>query len=482
VSETYLLDLFGAKLDFLADKAEEYVRRHKVVSRSAGKREEALNVNDEPDYGFEHWADAANRERINRRTLLKRGGAAGAALALAPWVATSRAYASTRTIKIGYVTPRTGSLADFGAADSFSINQMHTVFAKGLRVAGNTYPVQILAQDAQSNSNRAATVAQSLILDDNIDLMLVGGTPDITNPVSDTCEANGVPCISSVAPWQPWFFGRKGNPAKPFKWTYHFFWGLEDIIAVFLDMWSQVPTNNVVGAIWPNDPDGNAWGDPKLGFPPPLKKAGYTIIDPGRYPDGNDDFSSQLGKFKAGNAEIVTGVPIPPDFTTFWDQALQQGFQPKIASVGKALLFPSAVNALGSHGEGMSTELWWSPWHPYKSSLTGQTAAQLAAAWEVKNGEWTQPLGLFEVAADVLRRTANLDDKSTIVDAIKATNLNTIVGHISWKNGPVPNVAKTKLAGAQWRKGTKYKYELQVVSNKLVPGLKKTAKLIPIPY
>jgi len=40
------------------------------------------------------------------------------------------------------------------------------------------------------------------------------------------------------------------------------------------------------------------------------------------------------------NCEIVTGVPIPPDFTTFWQQALQQGFNPKIASVGKALPVP----------------------------------------------------------------------------------------------------------------------------------------------
>ncbi len=198
----------------------------------------------------------------------------------------------------------------------------------------------------------------------------------------------------------------------------------------------------------PNDPDGNAWGDTKLGFPPPLKKAGYTVIDPGRFPDLNDNFSSQLAKFKSRKAQIVTGVPIPPDFTTFWTQALQQGFHPKIASVGKALLFPSSVEALGTHGEGMSTELWWSPFHPYKSSLTGQTAAQLAAAWERKNGQWTQPVGfahgLFEVAADVLRRTKNIDDKASIVDAIKATNLDTVVGHISWKNGPVPNVAKTQ--------------------------------------
>jgi branched-chain amino acid transport system substrate-binding protein len=425
-------------------------------------------------------------ERIDRARLIRRAGAASLAFGLAPYIATSRAYASERTIKIGYVTPRTGPLAPFGATDSFSIAQMQKLLHKGLRVGKNTFPVEILARDAQSNSNRAATVAQSLILDDNVDLMLVGDTPDITNPVSDTCEANKVPCISSLAPWQPWFFGRKGDPAKPFQYTYHFFWGLEDIIAVFLDMWHQVPTNKVVGAIYPNDPDGNAWGDKKLGFPPPVTKAGFKFVDPGRFPDGNDDFSKYISKFKSTKTDIVTGVPIPPDFTTFWTQALQQGFRPKIASVGKALLFPSSVEALGAHGAGMSTELWWSPFHPYKSSLTHQSATALAASWEKGHGQWTQPLGfahgLFEVAADVLRRTKDIDDKETIVDAIKATNLNTIVGHVSWKGGPVPNVAKTKLAGAQWVKGKKFKYELVVVSNKRVPGLKKNAKLIPIPY
>jgi branched-chain amino acid transport system substrate-binding protein len=151
-------------------------------------------------------------------------------------VATSRAVAAGRTIKIGYVTPRTGALAGFGQADTFVIAQMKQVFGKGLKIGSTRYPVEIVSADAQSNSNRAATVAQSLILDDNVDLMLVGGTPDITNPVSDTCEANKVPCISSVAPWQPWFFGRKGDPAKGFTYTYRFFWGLEDVIATYTKM------------------------------------------------------------------------------------------------------------------------------------------------------------------------------------------------------------------------------------------------------
>jgi branched-chain amino acid transport system substrate-binding protein len=429
---------------------------------------------------------AAFSETLDRRTLIRRAGAASVAFGLAPWVATSSAFASSRAIKIGYVTPRTGPLADFGQCDTFTIAQMQKLFAKGIKVGANTHPVQIFAQDAQSSSARAGMVAQNLITSHQIDLMLVEGTPDITNPVCDICEAASVPCISSVAPWQAWFFGRNGNPKVPFNWTYHFFWGLGDIINVFLDIWAQVPTNKVAGAIWPNDADGNAWSSPTTGFPPADKAAGYTIVDPGRYADGTMDFSSQLSQFKSANAQIVTGVPIPPDFTTFWQQALQQGFKPKIASVGKALLFPAAVNALGPNGNGMSTELWWSPGHPYKSSLTGQSAAALAAEWEKKNGEWTQPLGfthaMFEIAADVLHRTKNIDSNTAIVNAIKATKLDTIVGNINWAKGPLPNVALTKLAGAQWRPGKKYKYELSVVTSKFVPGLKTTAKAIPIPY
>jgi branched-chain amino acid transport system substrate-binding protein len=429
-------------------------------------------------------------ERIDRRKLLKRAGATSLALGLAPWVATTRAYASTRTIKIGFVTPRTGPLASFGQADDFTVRQMRKLLAKGIRSGKNTFPVEIITRDSQSNTNRAATVAQSLILDDNVDLMLVADTPLTANPVSDVCEANGTPCIATMVPWQAWFFGRKGNPAKGFKWTYQFFWGLEDIISVFLDIWSQLPTNKVVGALYPNDPDGNAWGDPKTGFPPALKAAGYKLIDPGRYPEPNDDFSSQIGKFKAANTQIVTGVPLPPDFVTFYKQALQQGLRPKVATVARALLFPTDVQALGKDGAGMSTEVWWHPGMPFHSSLTRQSAPALAAQYTaVTKRQWTQPVGydhaLFEVAADVLRRTKNIDDKESIVAAIKATHLNTMVGRVSWSAGkvqnPVPNVSKTRLAGGQWRRGSKYPYEMVIISNKLIPSLKKRGTLQPIP-
>ncbi|HEY1282544.1 MAG TPA: ABC transporter substrate-binding protein, partial [Acidimicrobiales bacterium] len=202
------------------------------------------------------------------------------------------------TIKVGYVSPKTGPLAAFAEADDFIFNGIKDATKDGIRVGDKSYKLEIIAKDSQSDPNRAGEVASSLILDDGINLMLVGNTPETTNPVADQCEANGMPCISSLAPWQPWYFrSPSADPAKPYTWTYHFFWGLEDIIAVFLGMWETVQTNKKIGALYPNDGDGNAWGDSAKGFPPAFAAAGYTLVDPGRYPDGTTDFSAQIGQF-----------------------------------------------------------------------------------------------------------------------------------------------------------------------------------------
>ncbi|HZB92446.1 MAG TPA: ABC transporter substrate-binding protein [Stellaceae bacterium] len=418
--------------------------------------------------------------RVTRRRVMRAGGAIAAVAALG-----LPAIAAGKVFKLGYVSPQTGPLAPFGEADSFVLAQVRASFERGVKSGGSTVPVEIVVKDSQSNPNRAAEVAADLINNDQVDLMLVASTPETTNPVSDQCEVNEVPCVSSVAPWQPWFFARGGKPESGFKYTYHFFWGLEDVIAVYTNMWKQLATDKVVGGLFPNDGDGNAWGDNKLGFPPVLDKEGYKLIDPGRFQNLTDNFSAQIAAFKQGNVEIVTGVVIPPDWTTFWTQANQQGFRPKIASVGKALLFPSAIEALGDKGQNLSTEVWWTPNHPFKSSLTGQSAKQLAGAYTAATKkQWTQPIGfahaLFEVAADIMKRAKAAGDRAAVLDALVKTDLQTIVGPIAWGKGPVKNVAKTPLVGGQWRRGGAFKYDLVITSNETAPSIPAGGKMEPI--
>ncbi|TDN63799.1 ABC transporter substrate-binding protein [Paraburkholderia sp. BL10I2N1] len=407
--------------------------------------------------------------------------AAGGALAASTSVLSPLVFgAGTRTLKIGYVSPQTGPLAPFGEADRFTIQQMQTVLKNGIVIGGKPYPVSILVKDSQSNPNRAGEVANDLILKDKVDIMLVSGTPETANPVSDVCELNEMPCVSTVVPWQPWFFGRKGDPKKGFRFTYHFFWGLEDVIAVYTGMWQSVQTNRSVGGLFPNDGDGNAWGDAKLGFPPVLAQKGFALKDPGRFQSMTQDFSAQIASFRQANAQIVTGVVIPPDAKNFLVQAHQQGLKPKVISIGKALLFPTSIEALGDLGDGLSTEVWWSPSHPFKSSLTGQSARQVADDYErATSKQWTQPIGfahaLFEIAVDALKRAKDVDSNEAIRDAVASTKLDTLVGHVAWGSGPVKNVAKTPLVGGQWLKaqgpGKKHPFDLTIVNNQLEPSV-----------
>lgn len=414
----------------------------------------------------------------NRRHFLT---GATALLAAPAILRATRAYADTPALRIGHVSPRTGPLAGFAEADDYILQAVGEKFGTGIANNGKNWTVEIISKDSQSNPNRAAEVASELILSDEVDIIVAASTPDTVNPVSDQAELNGTPCITTDCPWQPYFFGRGGAPDTGFESTYHFFWGLEDVIGAFLDLWGKSGVGKTVAGLFPNDADGNAWGDAELGLPKPLAAAGYALTDPGRYQPLSDDFSAQIAAFKEAGCEIVTGNMIPPDFGTFWTQAAQQGFAPKVVTIGKALLFPSVIEGLGDRGIGLTSEVWWSPNHPFSSSLTGVSSADLAGGYTAATGRpWTQPIGfkhaLFEVVASVVSRAEDLEDPAAIIAAIAATDLATIVGPVNWAKGPVKNVTKTPLVAGQWQKDDKG-LDLKIVANATAPEIPVNGEL-----
>lgn len=392
--------------------------------------------------------------------------AAAAATTAAP---TTTAAATTTTAaardippaKIGFVTPRTGPLAALGETDDFVLAQMRALLGDR---------IEILDKDTETDASRAAEVTNELIAE-GVDLVLCGGTPDTTIPVAATCDLGETPCLSTLAPWQPHYTNVKGGPPGPEPasvWNHHFFWGIEHLTAVFLDLWAQADVEPIIGALWAGDPDGTAFGDPELGQPPAFIAEGYTIIDDGRFDLGTQDFSAQIASFKDSNVQIVTGVLPPPVFATFQAQALQQGFNPPVVTVAKGLLFSSAV-ATYPKGAGLSSEIWWTDRFPTTSSLTGQTANELAEAYIADTGRnWEQPLGyghaVWEVAIDALKR-AGTSEKTALNEAIGQTDINTQVGRVNFNQGPVPQLTTTPLVGGQWVAGERFPFELFVAVN-----------------
>jgi branched-chain amino acid transport system substrate-binding protein len=403
---------------------------------------------------------------ITRREMLKGTGLVLGGLAVPGFLEsclTSSSTTQSGSIKIGFISPITGPAAGFGEPDGYAISLAKTAFKNGLTVGGTNYTVEIVSRDGQSTPSVGASMAQDLIQNQKVDLMLATSTPETVNPVSDTCEAAGVPCISTVVPWEAWYLGRgaKVGQPSPFKFTFHFCFGVEQFFNAYTHLWPQVTTNKKVGVLWPNDADGNAI---RGALGPLLKQAGYTIVDPGAYEDGTNDYTAQIQKFISEDCQIFNTFPIPPDFATFWRQAAQQGYTKhvKIGQIAKTGLFPSQVSSLGAIGNGLASGVYWAPTWPYKSSLTGISSKDLASGYESSsNKQWNQQLGpslaLFDVAAAVLKASGNPKDKAKVADSMKTLAVDTPIGHLDWSKpatlagAAVPNVVAAPIIGGQWK-------------------------------
>lgn len=407
--------------------------------------------------------------RNTRRQFLIKGSALAAAGAAAPQV-----FAADDVIKIGYLTHRTGPFAPFAEADAFILDNSAKALAGGLMIGGKKYRVEFVAKDDQSNPDRQSNLAAELINKDGVDLML--GQATIGPGIAQQCETNGVPCITTMTPWQAWMFPMKGDPAKGFKNVFHFFWGIDDIANVYLDIWKDLKLPKVIGSAFENTLPGNALGDLQMGMPAMFAKAGYKIVDIRKFAPGSNDFSTQIQAFKSAGAEIVTGLFAPPEWAGFVKQSAQMGYRPKVATIAKALLFPGGVQALGKSAHGMSTEIWWSPAYPFRSSLTGQTARQLADAYmAATKKEWTQPIGvmhaLVEAGIAALKASGDPKNPQKVADAIRGLKQDTVIGRLDFAGSGVKNVSKMRVVGGQWIIDDKGKLDIVVTHNGTAPEI-----------
>ncbi|TMF24997.1 MAG: hypothetical protein E6I31_02860 [Chloroflexi bacterium] len=365
--------------------------------------------------------------RVTRREVLKTIGGGAVMLGAADLLAAcgeikGSSTTTSGTITIGYVSPQTGALAGFATGDNWVLGGVRQTdpYKNGFKLGSKTYGVNIVVKDTQSNPDRASQVARELIQSNKADLILTSSTPETTNPVADVCEANGVPCVSTIVPWEAWFFARGGKPGTGFNFTTMFFFGMQQFGECFIPMWNRMNTNKVIAFTYPNDADGNAFRDNKTGLEFFSAQAGFHNVDGG--------------------------------------------------AVAKVLLFPADTEALGDLVNNVATDAWWTPFHPYHSSLTGQTCKQFADAFESATGkQWVQSIGsvhsLFEIAHKAFTAVDNPHDKTAVATQLKKMNYTGISGPLDFTAGPMPGIAIQKPVGVQWQKGTKFPYSMKVVDN-----------------
>ena len=153
---------------------------------------------------------SSNAATPNRRQFLQIAGVSVAGAAVAgPVLAACKSSSSGggggggKSLKIGFVSPRTGPAAGFGEPDGYVLTLARKAFASGLTVGGTKYDVTIIDKDSQSNPQRSAQVANDLINGSNVDLLLTTSTPETVNPVSDAARQPASRASRRLCPGRP---------------------------------------------------------------------------------------------------------------------------------------------------------------------------------------------------------------------------------------------------------------------------------------
>ena len=271
---------------------------------------------------------------------------------------------------------------------------------------------------------------------------------------------------------------------KSFPYTFHFFWGAGEVVKNFLAMWNSVKTNKQVGTFYSDTPTGRAFWQREdrtaerdvtarlQGSPGRLLQDGHRRL---HEPGDRLQERRRRNRLRPRAAEPLGDL-------------LESGGPGRLQAAGLhgggRVPVRERRHVPGPRGDGMSTEVWWTPKFPYKSSITGQTARELATDWENSTGkQWTQPIGyahaIWEVALAALGSAADPKDKESVKQAIANLSVDTVVGPVRFKDTPIKNVAVTSMAGGQWRKtkNGRFPFELLIVYNATAPQIPVEAEL-----
>ena len=412
-------------------------------------------------------------------------------------------------IVIGGADSHTGIYAFFSEGGRIgveaAIEDINSLGGVYLKEYGKRLPVRYVSTNNESDVPKAGVLAESMILQDNVDLMTQGLSICIlAAPVATVCEKYQVPFVCASGPGEPWLAIRSTvQPPWKYTWCTSFMiatpppkgsvWDvpgitLADSVVDWLKTMLPPKTNGVAAMYAVDDPNGRGWYSI---FPGLAEAAGYTVAGAeenlGLFPPGTKDFSSIINKWKNANVEVLLGNAPPDDTAPLLKQVWTMGFKPKAIMAGQAGISYEGVESFGGDiPNGIVGDRWWyQTFDPaYHKGIAGRTPQSLADYWVEKTGRPVNPaVGMgystAQIFLDAIERAGTLDGP-TINEMLKTTHVDTI--HWSPMVFDEDQFARYATCLGQWKKTDKpWVWECEPI---YAPGfhVPLTEFVFPIPY
>jgi len=334
------------------------------------------------------------------------------------------------TIKIGAVIPLTGRYAGGGAqvSNGYTLAVEDINAAGGVDIGGTKVPLELIVLDDESDPTKTVQHLETLFSSDEVVAYLGGFGSDLHAAAAGIAEKNKVPYIGVA-------FALYSVHQQGFKYLFSPFPKSPDIAVTTFDMLDSLDPKPTNIAIFAEKTD---WGAELGGLWTEQANArGYTITTY-EYAPGTTDFSSIILPAKDSGAEVVLALPNPPDGLALAKQIKELDFNASAYVFIRAADPPTWGENLLADGNGFMLMPGWN--RGVKFEGVAEMAQRYQAKFEAPAAATTGPAyAAVQILADSISRAGSLD-RDAIRDAIAATDLDTIVGHVTFNEDGTGNV------------------------------------------
>ena len=350
-------------------------------------------------------------------------------------MATTSAQAADDVLKIGAPLALTGGLADEG-------HKQQTVWkmwldkvnaAGGLTVGDKKMKVELIEYDYQTEGKRAGQLAEKLITDDEVDVLMAPFGSGHTKIVAAVAERYQVPIIacvsSSVSVYDQGFKYLFGTLAPNTGMT-------EAMVAYFKE---KMPALKKVAVYGRDDVFPKSMA---TALSASAKAAGLEVVYDELYAVGTMDHSAPISAIKAAEPDWVYMTGYTQDLILGRKQMKDLGVSAPIITMVTGPAYREFTDGLEGLANGVTSSTWW-------HHATGYTGG--IGVWPTTDGFYKDFLAVSggadpdyvhgscaaaaEVIADAVER-AGSKDKKAVRDALAATDVATFYGPIKFgENG-----------------------------------------------
>ncbi len=296
----------------------------------------------------------------------------------------------------------------------------------GVKVGGKSYKFKIIYYDDESNSGRAAQLAERLIKQDGVKFMLGPYSSGLTKAIAPITEENKIPMVEANGASRSLF-------TKGYKYLFAVLSAANQYLEVAIDLAVEKNGGKPVKIAMAFEQDAFSQ-DVRLGVVDAAKRTGSKIIIDDKLPKELNDMAAILAKVKATKPDVLVVSGHGIGALT----AIRQISEMKVDVPMLAMTHCDATKLAKQHGKKAEYALCAAQWHKslsYKDKFFG-TAANFDKDFNTEYG-YAPPYQAAESAAALLVfkdafERANSFDKEKVRDALEETFMQTFYGNIKF--------------------------------------------------